>query len=214
MTVMLLVLAALAALALAAFCAGAETGFLSVSRERVLHLSRSGGRKAKIVERSLHDLARTTTTLLIGNNLASVTYSSATAALSSIFFSDSAAAHAIWSFLAAFIVLYFSEFMPKLICAARPLRHTLVMADAYRVLALLLKPFTVVAMRLTDLFVPRRESRYRLTADDLMRILRDRKDGVCLSDIESALISRLVSMRVKGEPITPAAILAALRDLD
>ena len=42
-----LFLAALLALAWAAFCAGAETAFLSVSRERILHLARAGGRKAK-----------------------------------------------------------------------------------------------------------------------------------------------------------------------
>ena len=36
----LLFLAAIAALAWAAFCAGAETAFLSVSRERILHLAR------------------------------------------------------------------------------------------------------------------------------------------------------------------------------
>ena len=47
MTVFLLFLAAIAALLLAAFCAGAETGFLSVSRERILHLSRAGGHKGR-----------------------------------------------------------------------------------------------------------------------------------------------------------------------
>ena len=46
MTVALLLLAALLALAVAAFCAGTETAFLSVSRERILHLAREGGRKA------------------------------------------------------------------------------------------------------------------------------------------------------------------------
>ena len=46
MIVALLFLSALLALAWAAFCAGAETAFLSVSRERILHLAREGGRKA------------------------------------------------------------------------------------------------------------------------------------------------------------------------
>ena len=49
MTIALLLLAALVALAVAAFCAGTETAFLSVSRERILHLAREGGRKAAIV---------------------------------------------------------------------------------------------------------------------------------------------------------------------
>ena len=77
-----------------------------------------------------------------------------------------------------------------------------------------LSPFTFLAMKFTDLFVPRKEQKYSLTAADLLRILRDRKDGVCLSDFESALISRLIVLRVKGKAITPEAILSALRDFE
>jgi len=211
MTPLLLVLAALVALAAAAFCAGAETGFLSVSRERILHLAREGGRKARIVEAALADMGRTTATLLIGNNLASVSYSSATAALAASLGVGSTS-RIVWNLAAAFLVLYCSEFSPKLICAARPLRSVLLLADAYRSLAVILRPLTAVAMAFTDLFVPRRESRYKLTADDLVRILQDRKDGVCVSDIESALISRIIVLKAKRRPITAEALMDALRD--
>ena len=215
MIAVLLFLAAIAALAWAAFCAGAETAFLSVSRERILHLARAGGRKAKKVQRALSDMGRTTTTLLIGNNLASVAYSSATAAISVELFGGSATASAIWSFFAAFTVLYVSEFMPKLLCAARPLRRSLSLAGAYEVMAELLEPFTALAMKFTDLFVGgRRNEKYSLTARDLVRILHDRRDGVCLSDFESALVTRIVVLRVKGRPITPEALLSALREED
>ncbi len=212
MTVFLLVLLALFALAWSAFCSGAETGFLSVSRERILHLAHEGGRKAKKVQRAVQDMGRTTTTILIGNNLANVTYSAATAALSVRLFGENATVRAVWSFLAAFTVLYTSEFMPKLLCAARPLRRILRLAGAYEVMAKLLSPLTALALWFTDLFVPRKEAaRERLTANDLLRILQDRKDGVCLSDFESALISRLIVLRAKGKPITPEDILSALR---
>lgn len=212
--VFLLAVVALLALAGSAFCSGAETGFLSVSRERILHLAHEGGRKAKKVQRALQDMGRTTTTILIGNNLANVTYSAATAALSVRLFGENATGRAVWSFLAAFTVLYTSEFMPKLLCAARPLRRILRLADAYEVMAKALTPLTFLAMKFTDLFVPRKETRYKLTANDLLRILQDRKDGVCLSDFESALITRLVVLRAKGQPITPEAILSALREAD
>ena len=206
----LLFLAAMAALAGAAFCAGAETGFLSVSRERVLHLSREGGVKAAKVQKALADMARTTTTLLIGNNLASVGYSSAFAALSARISGSSATASAILGFAGAFMLLYCAEFMPKLLFAARPLRRILAVAGAYEVLAAALKPAVSLAMRFTDLFMPRREQKYKLTSADLLRILQDRKDGVCLTDFESALITRLFVLRAKGSPITREAILDAL----
>ena len=206
----LLFLAAVAALAGAAFCAGAETGFLSVSRERVLHLSREGGVKAAKVQKALADMARTTTTLLIGNNLASVGYSSAFAALSARISGSSATASAILGFAGAFMLLYCAEFMPKLLFAARPLRRILAVAGAYEVLAAALKPAVSLAMRFTDLFMPRRDEKYKLTSADLLRILQDRKDGVCLTDFESALITRIFVLRAKGHPITREAILDAL----
>ena len=128
-------------------------------------------------------------------------------------FGGSATASALWSFFAAFTVLYVSEFMPKLLCAARPLRRSLMLAGAYEIMASLLKPLTALAMKFTDLFIgARRDERYNLTANDLVRILQDRRDGVCLSDFESALVTRIVVLRVKGQPITPEALLSALRD--
>ena len=67
----------------------------------------------------------------------------------------------------------------------------------------------------TDMFVPGRSAaKYNLTSADLMRILEDRKDGVCLSDFESALIGRIMVLRVKRRQITAEAILSALRDFE
>ena len=212
MMVFALVVAALVMLAVTAFCAGAETAFLSVSRERILHLAREGGKKARIVHKALAAMPRTMTTLLIGSNLASVAYSSAMAELAEQLFEDRVAASALWSFSAAFTILYVAEFLPKMLCAARPLRRILMMAPIYRVMSSVLRPLTVLGMKLTDLFVPKKEEKSRLTSSDLLRILQDRKDGVCLSDIESALITRIIVLRVKGKSITSDAILSALRE--
>jgi Mg2+/Co2+ transporter CorB len=214
MTAILLLLAAAASLALAAFCAGAETGFLSVSRERILHLSRAGGSKAALVQSALSEMSRTMTTLLIGNNLAAVAYSSASAALALEVVGTSRPGNAAWSAVSAVVVLYVSEFMPKMLCAARPLYYCLKMARAYRALSAVLSPVAAVAISATSLFVPRKEPKYRLTGRDLMRILRDRKDGVCISDIESALIGRIVACRAKGRPVTAAELVDAVRDAD
>ena len=207
----LLVLVMIFALVWAAFCAGAETAFLSVSRERILHLSRSGGRKAEKVQQALSDMDRTTTTLLIGNNLASVAYSAASAALALRICSGSVM-RGVWSFAAAFTVLYFAEFLPKLLCAARPLRRSLMLADVYAVMAKILSPLTAIAIAITDFFVSGKEAKYHLTTRDLIRILQDRKDGVCLSDFESALIGRIIVLRVKGRFVTTDALMEVLKN--
>ena len=199
-------------LALAAFCAGTETGFFSVNRGRVLHLAREGGSAAKVLQRALADFSGTLTSLLVGNNLATVAFSSASAALSARVFADSPSMRAAWSVCAAFAVLYLSEFVPKLFFASRPLSRLVKAAAAFQVFSAVLSPLTRVVVWFTGLFVPKGEAKYKVTMNDLVRILQDRKDGVRLTDFESALISRILVMRRKGEFITVEGLLRALDD--
>ncbi len=211
MKAVLLALLLVLSLALAAFCAGVETGFLSLSRGRVLHLAASGSRAARILQRALGELPRTLTALLVGNNLAGVAYSSASAALAEIAFPGSAAARAGWSFCAATAILYLGEFLPKLACSSRPLRRMLAAARLWRAFAAAFAPLTACAMAVTGLFMRREpERRERVTAEEILRILRDRKDGVRLTDLESALIARILVLRAKGAPVTPESLLSAL----
>ena len=212
MIVMFLLLGALVALCFSAFFSGSETAFLSVSRERILHMAREGGVRARRIQKALSDMSWTTTTLLIGNNIANVSYSAATAALSVHLFSQNEIASVVWSCFAAFIVLYTSEFIPKLLCSARPLRRSLLLSGPFSVISIFLSPITYIAIKVTNFFIPSKKTRDRLTVRDLVRILEDRKDGVCLSDVESALITKIIILRSKGKKITVESLLDALRD--
>lgn len=212
MIVMFFLLGAFVALCFSAFFSGSETAFLSVSRERILHMAREGGVRAKRIQKALSDMNWTTTTLLIGNNIANVSYSAATAALSVHLFSQNEIASVVWSCFAAFIVLYTSEFMPKLLCSARPLRRSLLLSGPFSVISILLSPITYIAIKVTNFFIPSKKTRDRLTVRDLVRILEDRKDGVCLSDVESALITKIIILRSKGKKITVESLLDAIRD--
>ncbi len=217
MIVMILLFAAgVVALAAAAFCAGSETAFLSVRRGRITHLAREGSENARIVEGALKEMNSTLTTLLIGNNLAHVTFSSAAAALGARLVGGSGAWYAAWTALSAFAVLYLSEFLPKLFCSTRPLRRSLALAPAYRWFAKVMTPLTRVAVAVTSVFIPKRGGKgpYKVTMNELRRILADRKEGVRLSDFETALVSRLLEMRRNGEFITVAGLLTALDDDD
>ena len=186
LSIVLLGLVLVLALALAAFCAGTETGFSSVNRGRILHMARGGSRAAKIAQKALSNLPKTLR-------------------------AESVSAQAVWSFCAAFMMLALGEFLPKLLCAARPLRRTLRLAGWYRVFSFVFAPLTYIALALTSVFSPKRSSaRERVTPNDLLQILQDRKDGVKLTEFESALIARILVLRVKGEPITAEAILKAI----
>lgn len=208
--VILLAFVVLAALAFAAFCAGAETAFMSVSRGRITHLARAGSRAATAVDRALKEMNVTLTTLLIGNNLAHVVFSAATAALGSRLFAGSALGQAGWTALSACTVLYLSEFLPKLLCASRPLRRSLALAPVFRIVSLVFRPLTRLAVAVTSLFVKKGETRERITPNELLRILHDRKDGVKLTDFESALIARILVMRKRGEFMTVEGLLRGL----
>lgn len=202
----------IASLALAGFCAGAETGMLSLNRMRITHLAREGSKAAKILSAAISDLPRTTTTLLIGNNLAAVLFSSASAAFAERAFPGSAIAQTAWSIAAAFTVLYLSEFLPKRLCASRPLQRMLRLAPFWRILALVLSPLGAAVSRMSTFFVGRTAQRERMTANSLLRILQDRKDGVRITDFESALISRILVLRKKAHAVTPESLLSALDD--
>jgi len=212
MITVLLAIVLLLALALAAFCAGAETGFLSVNRGRIVHMARAGSRAAGIVQHALSDVSYTLTALLVGNNVGAVTFSSASAALAVRLFPDSVGGRAAWSFAAALAMLALGEFLPKLLCAARPLGRTLLLAPAYRVFRVVFAPLTALAAAVTGFFAGPSAPREKLTPDDLLRILRDRKDGVRLTDFESALIARILVLRTKGRAVTAESILSALDD--
>lgn len=210
----LLGMAMAVALASAAFCAGAETGFLSVSRGRVLHMAREGGKRAKVVQAAIADMARTTTTLLVGNNIAAVSFSSASAALAARAFADSAGLQTAWSVVAAFAMLILGEFLPKLFCSARPLRRTLMLVPVWRVFEKMLSPVGKFLTVVIGLVMPRREARPKVTPATVLKILEDRKDGVRLTDFESALIGRIMVLRSKGESVVPDTVLPVLDDMD
>lgn len=208
----LLALAMLLSLALAALCAGAETGFLSINRGRIVHLAREGSKSARIVADALSDMTLTITTLLIGNNFGAVVFSSASAALSARLFPGMPVAHAVWSFAAALTVLYASEFLPKLFASTRPLSRMLKIAPVYRILSDALSPVAYVATSVIRALMHKSEPKYKVSANELLRILQDRKDGVKLTDFESALISRILVLRKKGSPLTAEAIFSAIDD--
>lgn len=210
MMTFLLFLIAVAALATSAFCSGVETGFLSVRRERVMYVAREGSVRAKIVLSAIIDLGRTLTALLVGNNLANVTYSAAAAALTARLFGSSRILSAVASLVVALVLLMLGEFLPKLFCSARPLRRMLALAPFWQVFARIFVPVGAVVQKAIERLLPKREAKMRMTPEAVLKILEDRKDGVRLSNFESVLIRRILQLRAKGEFIIPEALLSAL----
>ncbi len=205
-----LALLLLVALAASAFFSGTETGFLSVNRARILHMAREGGARAKMIQKAISDMGRTTTSILVGNNIANVTFSSVSAALAAKAFPESAAAQSAWGVIAAFTVLFLCEFTPKFLCAARPLQRTLALIPVWNKAERFLAPLGAVMQFIIASLLPQREAKSPVTPETVLRILKDRKDGVKLSDIESALIGRIMVLRSKGADVTPESLLTVI----
>jgi CBS domain containing-hemolysin-like protein len=185
---------------------------MSVSRGRILHLVRHGGKRAWIVHRAISDMGRTTVALLVGNNLANVIYSSSSAALSALIFPDAYRIQALWGVLAAIAVLFLGEFVPKLLFSASPLRRILLIAPVWRIFERIFSVIAVIVLSLINRLLPKREALAKVTPETVLKILEDRKDGVKLSDFESAMIGRLMVLRSKGLEVTPEALCRVLEE--
>jgi putative hemolysin len=175
-----------------------ETGFLSVPRVRLLSLVRQSAPRAKRLARILGDMSRVLTTLLVGNNLASVLFSTAAAALGARLFYDMPAARSAWSLAAAVLMLFLGEYLPKLIFASRPLRRSLLAAQPYRVAAALLAvPVAAFSAFVRVVFRVRQPRSLRLgvSRDGLRMLVADRHDATRLTQFERRLIDRVLMLQ-------------------
>ncbi len=199
-----------------AFCAGVETGFLGVSRMRVMSLARQGSAKAARLERILARVSKAVTVLLVGNNLAAVSFSTLSASLSLALFPGSPAAQTVWAACAAMIMLFGCEYLPKLLFSSRPLRRTLAVAPWYEALEKILAPATLVFEALVKTVFPARESKRRsaLSRDSIRTIVADGRNGAALSGFERKLIDRVLTLQTQtaGDLMLPLSKTDSVRE--
>ena len=198
MTTALLIVALVACFCIAGFCAGTETGFLSVSRMRILSLSKQGSARARQLANIVSDMGRVMNTLLIGNNLAAVLVSTISAALAIRLFSGRPAAQTAWTTGVACAMLFLGEYLPKLLYSSRPLRRTLASIPAYRVLAGALLPFVALVSAIVRAMFPSRNmrpNRLGLSRDGLRMLVQDRNDSTRLTSFERRLIDRVLMLQ-------------------
>ena len=81
-----------------------------------------------------------------------------------------------------------------------------------RVFARVFMPVGAAVQLVVERVLPNRETKTKMTPESVLKILKDRKDGVKLSDFESALIGRIMVLRARGEFVIPETLLSALDD--
>lgn len=113
-------------LILSGFFSGSETSMMAINRYRLNHLVRKGNKSAKLTARLLAQTDKLLGSILLGNTLLNV----AAATLAEIivlrlFGHDNSTAVLIGSLAVTFVILVFSEIMPKVIAASHAERVAL-----------------------------------------------------------------------------------------
>lgn len=193
-----LLLAFLALLVASGFCSGLETGFLSVPKIRVEILARQGSKRAKKLAKSIANLPRVVTTLLVANNIVNVSASTVSAALVVAVAPDSVAVQSVLSAVMAVLILFCGEYLPKLMFASRPVRRMLAVVLIYRVIEKALTPFSAVFDAFVRLLFGVQKtvsSRSGDSRDRLRKLVADPNDATRLTPFERRLIDRVLMLQ-------------------
>ncbi|MCL2105308.1 MAG: DUF21 domain-containing protein, partial [Kiritimatiellaeota bacterium] len=135
-----------------AFFAGTESGVLCVSRVRLMHFVRNGLKSATILASYLDNMQHFVVTVLVGCNLSNVILSTLSASVARTLFPRDPLYQFLWACVVVSMVLFFSEYLPKLFFTTRPLRRTLLVMDLFRLIDRLLYPLTRLVSLLTSRF--------------------------------------------------------------
>jgi CBS domain containing-hemolysin-like protein len=183
-----------------AFFAGIETGMLCINRARLAHFVRAGYKAAAMVEQRLLDMQSFLATTLIGINLMNVALATFSAGLARMYFRDYPVVQTGWQITMAVAVLFFSEYLPKLFFATRPLRSTLISIRFFNFAEKLLKPLTGLVMLLTQWLMPSKggdKQRFLMTREFLQNVVSDAKDGSRITAFERMMINRVLTLHTQ-----------------
>jgi len=193
-----------------AFFAGMESGVLTINHARLMHLVRAGSRPAAILNACIQDMQRFLTTILVGNNLMNVMLSTVSASLARHLLPSHHLLQTGWAVAMAFMVLFFSEYLPKLFFTTRPLRRTLLVARVFRVLERLLAPLAALVRLMTTWVIPKGRNasgqRFLMTREYIQNVVSDARDGSRITAVERLMINRVLTLHA----LTAAQVMTPL----
>lgn len=182
----------------AAFFAGFESGLLNVSQPRLLGYVRQGKRNAMRLAAVVEDLSRAMTTLLVGNNIANVVYSTASASFALALFGSQGVAAGLCGFASAVTMVFLGEYLPKLLFTSKPMRRCMAVTGFYRLSAVILWPVVSIFAAIVKMVFTGRAGapkRLRISRDGLRRIVAEGQLTTRLSGFERVLIERVLALQ-------------------
>ncbi len=211
-----------------AFFSSSETSMMALNRHRLNHLVRKGNRSAKLTARLLAQTDKLLGSILFGNTLLNVAAAAVTQIIILRMFGESE-----WWVLAGtlgitFIILVFSEIMPKVIAASHPERVALFSSYPLAALVKLFHPVVSIAtaivhyaLRLFRIKVQTDQSRQKVSMEELRMLVleseqflprRHQKMLLNLVDIERVAVNDVMVPRNQIEALNLSADAKVLRE--
>ena len=127
-------------LCFSAFFSAAETGLTAISRSRIYRLETDGNKRAKMVHKLRNKKEALIGTVLLGNNMINIGASALATSISIEMWGDDGLLYV--TLIMTFLVLVFTEVMPKTYAINNPERVALAIAPTFVILVKLFSPIT------------------------------------------------------------------------
>jgi Mg2+/Co2+ transporter CorB len=133
-------------LTLSGFFSSSETSMMAINRHRLNHLVRKGNKSAKLTSKLLAQTDKLLGSILFGNTLLNVAAATLTEIIVfRLFGHDNSTALIVGTLTITFVILVFSEIMPKVIAASHPERVALPASYALTFFIKLFYPVVFIA---------------------------------------------------------------------
>ncbi len=163
-----------------AFFSGSETSMMAINRYRLNTLVRKGNRSAKLVNRLLGKVDKLLGSILLGNTLLNVAAAAVTNIIILRLFGQNDLAILLGTLAITFMLLVFSEIMPKIIAASYPERIALPASYVLTPLITLFHPVVSVAgglvkgvLWLLRIKIETDQSKQKMTMEELRGLVLD-----------------------------------------
>jgi putative hemolysin len=202
-------------LILSALFSASETAFLTSNFYTLAHLEKEGSRRARSVRALLTRIESLLATILIGNTLASVAAASLATSIFVSFIPDKNRAVLLATASTTVLLLFFAEFNPKRLAAARPHQTAFLLVYPIMAFHILFYPLIKVFTFLSNLLFRRTRrqephGRRALNEEETKILLASGVKG--MSALRKKMISEILDIgsRAVKEIMTPRTLVKAI----
>ena len=202
--------------ACSAFFSSSEIAFATMNKIRLEKKAEEGSRSAKIAVYIFDHFSHFLSTVLVGNNLVNIAFSSAMTVICLELFTENASLYT--TLITTVVLLIFGEICPKIIATVVADKWVLVIAIPLRILMFVFSPIVVlvswIVQKIEPLWTPK-EGENNYTDEDLVSMVEAIEDEGVITEREGDLIKSAIEFSdiMAQEILIPRVDIAAF-DID